>query len=126
LDHYWTKQGRKEEGRIAFLIKVNDEVAGFVLKNNVSSFRERMKDTNTMAEFFIMRKWRRLGIGKIAAHEVFRNFPGHWEVKQMRTNTAAQQFWQAVIHDYTHGHFENIDSFPPKWDGSIQVFNVNS
>jgi len=50
-----------------------------------------------MAEFFVIRGCRRRGIGTQAAHEVWRQFPGLWEVRVMQTNTAARRFWAGAI-----------------------------
>jgi len=53
LDHYWT-----EAGRSPFFIKVDDQLAGLVL---VSDYRYVATDpaTRSIAEFFVMRKYRR-------------------------------------------------------------------
>ena len=60
-----------------------------------------------MAEFFILRKLRRTGIGGAAAVAVFDRFPGSWEVTEMPRNAAAVRFWRRVIGEYTGGHFED-------------------
>lgn len=74
LDHYWTEHGIKMEGREAYLVTVNQQLAGFVLVNNFNLRSASKNDTRNIAEFFIMRKWRRLGVGKYAAHEIFNTF----------------------------------------------------
>ena len=56
-----------------------------------------------MAEFFIVRAHRRNGIGLTAAHQVWRQFPGPWQVRVMQSNRAAQYFWQQAINGFT-GH----------------------
>lgn len=56
LSLYW-----QEKGRYAFLIRVNDELAGFVLINQVGSSPEVNWN---MDEFFILRKFQKQGIGK--------------------------------------------------------------
>ncbi len=50
-----------------------------------------------MAEFFVMRKYRRGGVGGEAARAVFAMFPGEWQVRQIRRNEAAIKFWRAAI-----------------------------
>ena len=50
-----------------------------------------------MAEFFIMRKHRRSGIGRRAAAECFNRFPGRWLIHQIPGNEVAAAFWRAVI-----------------------------
>jgi len=36
-------------------------------------------------------------MGNCVAHEVWRRFPGLWEVRVMRTNVPAQHFWAEAI-----------------------------
>ena len=94
LDHYWT-----EKGRYAFLILVDEHYAGFVMVNNV--VHQITKDEGqALAEFFILRKYRRKGIGKQIAHQVFDKYPGKWEVAQELKNTISIAFWDQVIKDY--------------------------
>ena len=50
-----------------------------------------------MAEFFVMRKYRRHGIGVIAARDLFARFSGEWQVRQMRANAGATAFWRRAI-----------------------------
>lgn len=123
FDHYWTEQGKKVEGRLPILIQVNDAVAGFAFINNFSLYVPRTSTTRNLADFFIMRKWRRRKIGKVIAKEIFDMYEGHWEVKQQRENVHAQQFWRNVIHEYTFGSFEEVDWNDEYWDGPIQGFD---
>ena len=68
LDHYWT-----EEGRFPFFIKVNGKLAGFVLVNNYCYL---IKDSTarSIAEFFVIRKYQRKGVGRVVARQVFDMF----------------------------------------------------
>ncbi|MCL6443455.1 MAG: acetyltransferase [Alicyclobacillus sp.] len=120
LDHYWTPAGRNE-GRVPYLVKVDGRIAGFVLKGRWSPVRTV---DHSVAEFFIMRKWRRQGIGRAVAHQLFDRHPGVWEVREERSNLSVPLFWRAVIGEYTVGQFEEINSRPPDWDGFVQVFEV--
>lgn len=107
LDHYWT-----EPDRHPFMIRVGGKLAGFVLVRT----RRRGDGVaeSSIAEFFVMRKYRRRGVGRIAARRVFAMFPGRWAVMQLSDNTAAQGFWRNVIADYTGGEFtERLGYDPP-------------
>ena len=84
LDAYWT-----ESERHAFLFQVERRWAGFALV--------RSGAPHDLAEFFVMRKYRRRGIGRSAAQEVFRRFPGRWQVRQRSYNPAATTFWREAI-----------------------------
>jgi len=50
-----------------------------------------------MAEFFILRGCRRRGIGTEVAHQVWKRFPGLWEVRVMEANATGQEFWARAI-----------------------------
>ena len=68
-------------------------------------------DYFSMAEFFIMQKYRREGIGKEAARQLFTLHKGDWQVHQRENNIPAQEFWRKVINKYTDGQFsERLES----------------
>lgn len=90
LDHYWT-----EPGRFPFLVRVAGKLAGFVLVRALEATGD--EPMWEMAEFFILRKYRRQGIGRIVAHQVFARFAGKWRVMQEKGNLPAQAFWRRVI-----------------------------
>ncbi|HEX9997170.1 MAG TPA: GNAT family N-acetyltransferase [Abditibacterium sp.] len=100
LDHYWT-----EEGRHAFFVRVSGKLAGFVL---VQHHEEGDKTWHSIAEFFILRKYRSQGIGKATAIRVFDMFPGAWRVHQEPSNLPAQRFWHKVIEIYTNNNYQQV------------------
>jgi len=98
LSKYW-----EEPNRYPFLIRVDNEIAGFALINKIA----RLPNTDwNMGEFFIVGKFQGKGIGKRVAFELFDKFPGQWEVMQMPPNTPAIKFWKKVIADYSHNQFD--------------------
>jgi len=92
LPSYWTEP----EIRFPFLIRDDARIAGFVLVM-------RVNDHWDVAEFFVLRRHRRNGVGREAAFQVWRRFSGPWSVRVLARNAAALQFWSAIIDDYTHG-----------------------
>jgi predicted acetyltransferase len=96
LDHQWT-----EEHRRPFLVKVDGEIAGFALVGlDVPKAYMKLsttEKTNTIGDFFIMRKFRRKGVGKEVAYSLFQRFSGAWEVRQTMANKPAYAFWKRVI-----------------------------
>src|SRR6478672_11379449 len=87
LPLYW-----KESNRYPFLIRVDSCWAGFVLVRRGSQISG---DENAwdMAEFFVLRGYRRLGIGTRVAHDLWTRFPGKWEVRVRGLNKRAAYFW---------------------------------
>ena len=98
IDHYWT-----EEGRHPFFIQVEGKLAGVALVRELSPVSE--KPEYELAEFFVMRKHRRKGVGADAAFRLFDLLPGKWSVGQEAGNKPAQAFWRNVVGDYTGGRF---------------------
>jgi predicted acetyltransferase len=139
LDHYWT-----EAGRFPFLFRVEGKLAGFALVRRSSFFFEdpgvqqdhesRLVSSNfasplpaqppamQMAEFCVLRKYRRQGIGKQAAFFLFRQFPGRWEVPELFDNQTGHAFWRSVIHEFTGGNFSEVILADERWRGPVQVF----
>jgi len=73
----------------------------------------------SLGEFFVMRKYRRQGIGEYAAACVFDLWPGKWEVNQIAAHSASTDFWRKVIGRYTHGQYAEQGSH----QGPTQLFD---
>ena len=115
FDHYWT-----EPGRHAFLVKVSGRLAGFAMVRAIGD--DEGETVHSIAEFFIMRKYRRQGIGTTVARRILDMFPGRWRVAEEETNTPAQAFWRKVISRYTLGEFR--ETRHDEWIGPIQEFRT--
>ena len=116
LDAYWT-----DSWRHPFLIRVDGELAGFALVDR----RSRLSDTDgvhDMAEFFVVRRYRRRGVGERAANALFEEFRGPWEVRQKAKNVSATAFWRRVIDRYAGGRFEDVSWDDVRWRGPVQRF----
>jgi predicted acetyltransferase len=95
LPLYW-----REPGRYPFLVRLDGKLAGFVLVTKGSGVSG---DTTVwdMVEFFVLRAYRRRGIGTEIAHQVWRKFPGHWEVRVMESNVSGCQFWKRAVSAFS-------------------------
>jgi predicted acetyltransferase len=62
-----------------FVIRVDEELAGFAL---IDDHRDAAEVDFNMGEFFILRKLRRRGIGRLVAKQLFDRFVGIWQVMQ--------------------------------------------
>ncbi len=98
LEAYWNGVN----SRFPYIIKKDEKYAGFVLVRFIESEK---RNYFSIAEFFVMKKYRLLGIGKAVATEVFNLHRGEWEVYQKETNKPAQLFWKKTIQEYTNGKF---------------------
>jgi len=119
LQDYWSN-----EKWSASLIWRDDVLAGFVLVNDHAHSGESV-DYN-MAEFFILRKHRGRGVGRIAAEIVFSDRPGSWEVAIARKNVQALSFWRRTIGGTAKvKSVRETDSNNEQWNGPILRFDWN-
>jgi predicted acetyltransferase len=116
LAPYWT-----DPWRHPFFFRVAGKLAGFALVHDHS----RLTGTDgvhDMAEFFVLRRYRRQGVGELAARELFGRFPGPWEVRERPANVGAIAFWRRVIDRYTGGQFRDATWADGAWQGPVQLF----
>jgi len=105
LGSYW--EGPDAFERFPFLIRVDQKVAGFALVRKIAD----NPVTYDMGEFFVLRKYRRTGIGRAAARELFDRFAGVWQIRELPANTSAQAFWRRIVAEYSHGAFTEGQEF---------------
>jgi predicted acetyltransferase len=118
LPAYWIDPSRRP-----FLLRANGKLAGFVLvRLNIKGRIDPPRPVNQIAEFFVMQKYRRHGIGEFAAKWVFDQFPGDWEVEQLAANLPAQTFWRKIIGRYTNNQFREVYFHDDHHHGPIQTF----
>lgn len=103
----------------AFVFTVDGRYAGFALVDDAV----RLPDGERwMAQFCVLKKYRRQGVGAQAARAVFERLPGRWQVGQMPGNAAALAFWRRVIDGFTGGRFDDHALDDARWRGTLQCF----
>ena len=118
LDRYW-----RDAGREVLFIRVDGALAGFALIND---FAHSGLPTNfSIAEFFVLRTYRRAGVGRAAALAIIGARPGRWEIAVARRNPAAQAFWRAVAAMIPGAAVEELDHQGEGLDGQILRFTVS-
>ncbi|WP_437593354.1 GNAT family N-acetyltransferase [Sorangium sp. So ce1000] len=98
LPLYWSERER----RFAFLIRCGGRVAGFVLATRGSPAVDD-PDALDVAEFFVLRRYRRSGVGRQAAFLLWNGLPGTWTVRVSEGNRGALAFWRGVVAEFTSG-----------------------
>lgn len=114
LDYYWV-----ENNRYPFIVKVDRQLAGFVLVNQSTNFPA---SKYSLAEFFILRKYRHQGIGRQVAFDILNLFDGQWEIYQAHTNIIAKKFWRNVLDVCTEGNYTEILMEEDGWAGVMRRF----
>ncbi len=120
LDCYWV-----EKKRYPYLFLFRETFAGFALVNKVNWLPEN-DGAHSIAEFFVLKKYRRQGVGTVAAQYVINRFPGKWEIRILRENQSAIQFWKQVINKLTFGQFVERIPEPHLWRGPVFSFKNRS
>ncbi len=85
---YW-----QEPNHFPYLIRVNEELAGFAL---VRQFPQGSGQYD-MGQFFVMRKFKRQGVGSRAFQLCVARHPGPWQTRVLPDNTGALAFWKKTI-----------------------------
>lgn len=106
----------------AFLIRVEDRLAGFALVRP-RSYLTGDAGVFDMAELFVLRRYRRCGVGEQVAGWLFDRFRGPWEVREKAENRAATAFWRRIIGRYSDGQFEELRLDDARWRGPVQRFD---
>jgi|TARA_Y100000310_G_C20688037_1_gene820355 predicted acetyltransferase len=100
LNHYW-----QDPNRYPFLIRLDERLSGFALLRFDVAMPVKTGQMD-LAEFFIVRSYRRRGVGTEAARQLWDLFPGHWSVRVLQSNKPAYPFWKQAIGAYTGGNFD--------------------
>lgn len=93
FDSYW-----QEGDRHPFFITVDGKNAGLILVNR-NNYVRMIHKTRSIAEFYIKPEYRRMGIGRAAAHLVTEGFGGWWQLMMHPKNAPSHVFWRGVF-DY--------------------------
>jgi predicted acetyltransferase len=119
LEAYW-----RDDASHPFLLRVDGRPGGFALVGA----RSRLSGAGgvfDMAEFFVMRRYRRQGVGRQAACALFDRFKGRWEIRQRAEHPAATAFWRDVIAQHTGGKYQELSWDDAQWCGPVQVFSTD-
>jgi len=101
LPLYWSEPER----RFPFLINCAGRVVGFALVTAGSPVSDD-PCAHDIAEFFVLRRYRRSGVGRRAAFLLWSTHDGRWTVRVAEQNVGALRFWANAIAEYTQGAFE--------------------
>ena len=121
LDDYWS-----DKGRFPYLVRLDRDLAGFALLKRGAYFPGQVDNDGCgmqVAEFFVMKGYRRQGVGTQAAINLFDRFPGRWEIAQEANNHSGQSFWRKLIGDFCGGGYDENLLKNEHWYGPVQVFN---
>lgn len=97
ISPYW-----ESDNHWPWLIYCDDELAGFCLLRRYPQDLKRFD----IDQFFVLRRFKGLGVGKEAFRLAVAGMPGLWQTRVLLENTPALMFWRSAIGSLTHGEFE--------------------
>lgn len=103
LQKFWTTDNPDP-----MVIRANEKIAGFIMVIQDSSGTSDYQ----LKEFFILSKYRRKGIGQVAATKAIKMFPGKWRLTILSANSPAIEFWYKTLQrlDCTNLEQKHIDN----------------
>jgi predicted acetyltransferase len=89
----------------AYLARIGPSIAGFALIGPGSDW---LGDAggHDVHEFFVMRRFRRHGVGQRMATLLWNEHPGEWLVRVFEANAPAIDFWRTAISGYSLGLYQ--------------------
>ncbi|GGX52951.1 GNAT family N-acetyltransferase [Saccharospirillum salsuginis] len=94
LEPYWQR-----DDHYPFLIQVDGGTAGFSMLRRFPA----EPDWYDVGQFFVLRKFKQLGVGQAAFDLSVSRFPGQWITRVLTNNSGALAFWKKAIHRRANG-----------------------
>jgi predicted acetyltransferase len=95
LARFWNLPGHH-----GFLAKVDGKFAAFALVTRTPDPLVE-EDAWDMTEFFVLRRYRRQGVGDEVAQKIWSECPGQWRIRVRSNNHPARSFWRSAIGNFT-------------------------
>jgi predicted acetyltransferase len=92
-------------GHEAYLARVDHSIAGFAMVGSAAEWLGE-SGAHDIHEFFVLRRFRRNGIGQRMATQIWNERPGAWLVRVAEANAPAIPFWRTAISNYSHGSYQ--------------------
>lgn len=113
FDSYW-----KEKDRHPYFIMVDGKRAGLVLVNR-NHYVRMLHQSRSIAEFFVLPEYRRLGVGSRAARMLTESFGGWWQLMMHPKNEPSHGFWQRTF-EYEGAEKLKLRRGPRWYDGGLR------
>lgn len=114
FNKYW-----ETEGWSASLVKVNDTIAGFLLieRSDIPNI-----EAPEFADFFVFKKFRRLGVGRKVVENVIASSPSAWVVNVFEEDKNATDFWQSLFRSALFRSFRELKN---PHDRKVRSYLIN-
>jgi predicted acetyltransferase len=111
MDRYW------RPNRQVWSIRVDGNRAGFALVNDWAPSGRPID--YALGDFFILRKYRRNGIGRTASRMLFKQLPGTWELAVIHYNAPGLLFWRKALTAVPGSNVDELVGDGERWKGWV-------
>ena len=94
-----------EQDEHVYLARVGGALAGFGVVGTAARWLGDAS-VHDMREFFVLRRYRREGVGGALATALWNDHPGEWLVRVADVNVPALPFWRRTIAHYSQGAYQ--------------------
>ena len=105
---YW-----RNPGTHPYLIKVGEELAGFVTVDNRTHLSGAEHNNGYQ---FVSRRFRGQGVATFVVSALLSQHPGQWQIFHLDANQTARRFWARAVANITGGmftrHRRSVDGYP--------------
>jgi predicted acetyltransferase len=119
LPLYWSEPER----RSAFIVRYEGRIAGFAF-TTLGSPATDDPDVSDVAEFFVIRRYRRMGVGRQAAQLLWKLRPGKWTVRVSESNSSGLSFWGRVVEEFAAGQSQILTRVDGSHTWRVFYFDV--
>ncbi|MDD6315892.1 MAG: GNAT family N-acetyltransferase [Clostridia bacterium] len=113
FDAYW-----RDPARIPFFITVDGQNAGLILVNR-NHYVRLWRESRSIAEFFVLPAYRRMGVGCAAARLLTESMGGWWQLMMHPKNLPSHTFWRRTFQ-YPGALHLRIRRGPRWYDGGLR------
>lgn len=113
FDAYW-----RDPARIPFFITVDGQNAGLILVNR-NHYVHLWRESRSIAEFFVLPAYRRMGVGCAAARLLTESMGGWWQLMMHPKNLPSHTFWRRTFQ-YPGALHLRIRRGPRWYDGGLR------
>ena len=98
-----------------------------ITSEDLRELESHLRESIAVRFLFILRKFRRSGVGKMATIQILESLPGRWQVDNNVPNIPAVKFWDKIISEYASGKYTSVEELHEKWGllNIIRFSNIN-
>ncbi len=115
----------EEDQLLPFFIKLEGQTIGFILLES-GDFTPSFHIDYSIAEFFILNKFRNKDYGLRALEKLFEKYPGRYVLGQLSNNIAAIKFWEKAFKHFQIDPLRYEEDMDQDYKFLIEEFTIKN